>query len=335
VFPQVDSAQLLQTLLNQLAISSQLSTQQVAPSANQPIEHVTPITGHSDAQDSAEASIAPSPKTRILEERPLVTPAEIQAIEQVATKLMSHMKQDLIDHMSKTLLKQYGIKLKQQSCMYRILYPSGYDQKPFPPRFKVPDLTKFFGQDETFTMEHITRFIIQCVEAENVDALRLRLFSSSLSGPTFSWFTSLPANSIIKWSDLEQQFHNYFFSGINEMKIIDLTRLKQRNNETIAGFVHKFREVRNKCYNLNLGDRQLVELAFQGLLPTLREKYASHDFESLSQLVSRMSQETAKSYEPRRSFQKKVSYVDYSDSEDEDNMIGLAEWIKGKKTVSC
>jgi hypothetical protein len=48
-----------------------------------------------------------------------------------------------------------------------------------------------------------------------------------------------------------------------------------------------------------------------------------------------MSQETAKSYEPRRNFQKKVSYVDYSDSEDEDNIIGLAEWVKGKKTVSC
>jgi hypothetical protein len=47
-----------------------------------------------------------------------------------------------------------------------------------------------------------------------------------------------------------------------------------------------------------------------------------------------MSQETAKSYEPRMSFQKNVSYVDYSDSEDEDNMIGLAEWVKGKKTVS-
>jgi hypothetical protein len=28
-------------------------------------------------------------------------------------------------------------------------------------------------------------------------------------------------------------------------------------------------------------------------------------------------------------------YVDYSDSEDEDNMIGLAEWVKSKKTVSC
>jgi hypothetical protein len=47
-----------------------------------------------------------------------------------------------------------------------------------------------------------------------------------------------------------------------------------------------------------------------------------------------MSQETTKSYEPRRNFQKKVSYVDYSDSEDEDNVIGLAKWVKGKKIGS-
>jgi hypothetical protein len=67
----------------------------------------------------------------------------------------------------------------------------------------------------------------------------------------------------------------------------------------------------------------------------LREKYVSHEFESLGQLIGRMSQETAKSYEPRRNFQKKVSYVDYSYSEDEDNMIGLAKWVKGKKTVYC
>jgi hypothetical protein len=135
-------------------------------------------------------------------------------------------------------------------------------------------------------MEHITWFIIQCGEVGNVDALRIRLFSSSLSGLAFSWFTSLPANTIIKWSDLEQKFHNYFFSGINEMKITDLTRLKQRNDETVAGFVQRFREVRNKCYSLNLGDKQLAEFAFQGLIPTLREKYASHEFKSLRQLVS-------------------------------------------------
>ena len=124
------------------------------------------------------------------------------------------------------LQNEFGLKPKQQSYMYRTPYPSAYDQIPFPPRFKVPDFHKFSGQDDTSTMEHITRFIIQCGEAGSTDALRVRLFSSSLSGPAFSWFTSLPANSIIKWADLEKQFHTYFFAGIHEMKITDLTRLK-------------------------------------------------------------------------------------------------------------
>jgi hypothetical protein len=36
-----------------------------------------------------------------------------------------------------------------------------------------------------------------------------------------------------------------------------------------------------------------------------------------------------------RNFHKKVSYIDYSDSEDEDNMIGLAESVKDKNIASC
>jgi hypothetical protein len=72
-------------------------------------------------------------------------------------------------------------------------------------------------------------------------------------------FTS--GNSIIKWADLKKQFHNYLFVGIHEMKIPDLTRLKQRNDETIDSFIQRFREVRNKCYSITLGNKQLVKLA--------------------------------------------------------------------------
>ena len=31
----------------------------------------------------------------------------------------------------------------------------------------------------------------------------------------------------------------------------------------------------NRCYNLVLSDQQLAEVAFQGLLPHIKEKYAS------------------------------------------------------------
>ena len=38
----------------------------------------------------------------------------------------------------------------------------------------------------------------------------------------FTWFSLLPANSIIKWADLEKQFHKYFFIGVREMRLTNL-----------------------------------------------------------------------------------------------------------------
>jgi len=95
----------------------------------------------------------------------------------------------------------------------------------------------------------------------------------------------LPPNSVLTWADLEKQFHNYFFSGVHEKKITNLVRLKQHNDESVESFVQRLREVKNKCYSLILDDRQLADLAFQGLLPHIKDKFASQEFESLSHLV--------------------------------------------------
>jgi len=61
--------------------------------------------------------------------------------------------------------------------------------------------------------------------------------------------------------------------------------LRQRNDKSVESFVLRLRDVKNKCYSLVLDDRQLVDLAFQGLLPHIKDKYASQEFESLSHLV--------------------------------------------------
>ena len=88
--------------------------------------------------------------------------------------------------------------------MYKTPYPSAYDQIPLPHKYKLPDFTKFSGQGEVFTVEHVNRFIMQCGEAAHSDALKGRLFSMSLLGSAFTWFTTLPANSIMYWADLEK-----------------------------------------------------------------------------------------------------------------------------------
>jgi len=105
-------------------------------------------------------------------------------------------------------------------------------------------------------MEHVNRFLLQLGEAGNQDALRVRLFSLSLSGSAFAWFTTLPANSILYWADLERQFHQFFFSGVTKLKLTNLAGLRQRNDESVASFIQRFRDVKNRCYSLVLSDQQ-------------------------------------------------------------------------------
>ena len=114
-------------------------------------------------------------------------------------------------------------------------------------------------------------------------------------------------------------------------------RLRQRNNELVESFVQRLRDVKNKCYSLVLDDQQLADLAFQGLLPHINDKYASHEFESLSHLVQRISDQDIKAFEPRNAWNEMVSFVDeaISSDSDEEPVIGLAEWVKNKKSMSC
>ena len=107
----------------------------------------------------------------------------------------------------------------------------------------------------------------------------------SLSGLTFGWFSSLEPNLITGWDDLENKFHANFYNGIGEKKITDLTSMRQRNNESGSEFIQRFKEVRSRCYSLNLSDGQLAELALQGISPVIREKFNGQEFENLAHLI--------------------------------------------------
>ena len=111
------------------------------------------------------------------------------------------------------------------------------------------------------------------------------------------------------------------------MKLTDLTGLRQRNDESVNAFIQRFRDVKNRCYSLVLSYQQLAEVAFNGLLPHIKDKYASQEFESISQIAARMSGET-RSDESKKPFQKKINYVEYStddDSEEEQETVASAE----------
>jgi hypothetical protein len=158
----------------------------------------------------------------------MVSPQQMPAVDQQV---------DWNAKIVEVMREQFGLRPKQQFVMYKTPYPPTYNQIPLPNKYKMPDFTKFSGQGEVSTMEHVNRFLLQLGEAANQDALKVRLFSLSLSGSAFAWFTTLLANSILYWANLERQFHLFFFVGVTELKLIDLTSLRQRNDESVAAFI--------------------------------------------------------------------------------------------------
>ena len=94
--------------------------------------------------------------------------------------------------------------------------------------------------------EHICQFLAQLGELTNTEAFHVRLFSLSLTGTTFTWYATLPPNSILSWGDLEQKFHEHFFSGDYELDLVDLVALRQEKDESVSDYIRRFRDTRKK-----------------------------------------------------------------------------------------
>jgi hypothetical protein len=86
-----------------------------------------------------------------------------------------------------------------------------------------------------------------------------------------------------------------------------------------------------------LTDGQLAELAFQGLLPAIKDKYLAQEFKSLGHIIQRVLAHESLYQDPRGSrYQKKVARAGSTESNsEEDNEVGLAERTRNKKLVSC
>jgi hypothetical protein len=212
---------------------------------------------------------------------------------------------------------------------------------------KVPtEFTKFSGQDDTSTVEHIALYLMQLGEASTDEAFRIRYFPLSLTGLAFTWFNSLPSHSICSWKDLEEKFHAHYFIGSKEKKLIDLTTLSQRNNETPMEFLRRFRETKSMCFSLNIPDDQLAGMAVAGMLPAIRKKLFGLEFDDLGQLSHRLSLTSHQAY----SFEKDSRFVkhndiadiynqfleraDQGDEYDDEEEIAAAEIVWGKEPLT-
>jgi hypothetical protein len=172
------------------------------------------------------------------------------------------------------------------------------------------------------------------------------MFLLSLSCITFTWFTSLAPNSIFTWAQLEQKFHEYFYSGETELGLSQFTAIKQKYNKFITNYIRRFKDTKNRCFNLNISNKDLTDLAYSGLLSHLREKLEGHVFSDVSQVLQRALDCENQAKESRnftRSGDKPrneclVNMVEYASKslDDEEANMCIAEWswaIKSKPFV--
>jgi hypothetical protein len=134
-----------------------------------------------------------------------------------------------------------GVSMVPVGQSYCKPYDSRFDHHPYPQGTRIPEFAKFSGDQGKNTREHIGQFLA-------------RLFSLSLTGTAFAWYATLPPNSISSWGDLEQKFHDHFFSGDYELDLVDLVALRQGKDELVNEYIRRFRDTRNWCFQIHLAE---------------------------------------------------------------------------------
>jgi hypothetical protein len=145
---------------------------------------------------------------------------------------------------------------------------------------------------------------------------------------------------IDSWNQLEQKFHAHFFSGNYQLKLTDLTSVKQGKDETDSNYLKRFKEVKNHCFNLSISDSDLANLAAKGLKSTLRKRLEGVNFYSLDSILVRgMAQELKlnKEKEKLEPHQFDVHVVDYVSNLNNETEVYSAEfvWPSEDKSFSC
>jgi hypothetical protein len=248
---------------------------------------------------------------------------------------LARMKEDLAN-MFKTKL---GLDMGR-SHLYQKPYSDDFDFVSYPVGWRVPDFIKFSGDDKRTTWEHISQYLAQLGEASSSNALCVHLFSLSLTGTAFSWFSSLPPNLVHSWNELEQKFHDHFYSGDNEAKLTDLTSVRQGRDESIMDYFKRFKNVKNRCFNLSIFERDLADLVLGGLRSHFKEKLEGCDYFSINQLQIRaLNQEYKFAKETYMTHQSSTHIVDCKsdNSNGEGKRVYVAEfvWPSEAESYSC
>jgi hypothetical protein len=147
----------------------------------------------------------------------------------------------------------------------------------------------------------------------------------------------LGPDSIRTWKQLEEQFHIQYHSEAAEARIADLAQVQQKRGETVAEYIQRFREVKNRCYSTRISEKEAVKLASLGLVKPIKDLVFQMEFNSLAHLVQKLTsyeQCHPELYQDR--FKRQVILIDAEDAVDsrDDQEVAVAEWTRGANPMS-
>jgi hypothetical protein len=173
------------------------------------------------------------------------------------------------EEMTELFRDRLGVSAVRVGQSYQKSYDYWFDTVPYSQGAMIP---KFSGENGRSTHEHIGQFLAHLGELADGEAFRVRLFSLYLTGTAFAWYTALSPNSINYWNDLESKFHEHFFFGEYELGLDDLASVRQGREESVNDCIRRFRDTKNRRFRINVADKELEGLTFNGLLSYLRDK---------------------------------------------------------------
>jgi len=223
-----------------------------------------------------------------------------------------------IANLVKNLLAQNGFNMDLRRPNVTSALSEYVLMTELPRNWKVPKFTKFAGETNKFTVEHIARSLIEAGDIANSENLKMKYFPSSLTKNAFTWFTTLPLNSIHCWTQLEKAFHGQFYMGQCKISLKELASVRRRTHESIDDYLNRFRLLKAR-YFIVVPEHELVEMAVGGLDYSVQKKLDTQYLRDMTQLADKVRQvermKAKKARTTRHIKKEKIAYIDTYDSD--------------------
>ncbi|KAL9242207.1 hypothetical protein vseg_016228 [Gypsophila vaccaria] len=162
---------------------------------------------------------------------------------------------------SNALKTQFG-EAPHGSHHYVKPYTKRVDDLEIPLGYKPPKFQQFDGKGNP--KQHVAHFVETCSNAGTDGDLLVKQFVRSLKRIAFDWYADLTHQSIDSWEQMEDEFLSRFYNTRRVVSIVELTKKKQREEESVVDFINRWRTLSLECKD-RLPETSAVEMCIRGM----------------------------------------------------------------------